>query len=204
MSRDLRKNAEGYMDPTAFEALKGVQRQLKGKQSKAAGEHFENMLSRACVYYRDKNLANIEKTPEPMKILKPMPRQPGRFIACFRKAAQPDYKGTVKGGKAIVFEAKHTDGSRIERKRLTGEQMSGLEKHHGLGALTFVVVSFGLQSFYRIPWPTWRDMKKLYGRQYVKQEEIAGYEIPAPGGVIRLLDGFDLSDMPNYEKRVTK
>jgi hypothetical protein len=32
-------------------------------------------------------------------------------------------------------------------------------------------------------------MKKLYGRQYLKQEEIAKYKIPAPGGVIKLLDG---------------
>ena len=53
----------------------------------------------------------------------------------------------------------------------------------------FVVVSFGLRRFFRIPWPVWRDMKKLYGRQYLKQEEIAKYKIPAPGGVIKLLDG---------------
>jgi recombination protein U len=189
MSRDPRKNAEGYVDPTAFEAIKNVQRQHRGKKSKAAGGYFENMISRACSYYRDKELANIEKTPEPMKVLKPMPTQPGRFIACFVRAAQPDYKGTIQGGQAIVFEAKHTDGSKIERSRLTAEQMSGLEKHHGLGALTFVVVSFRLQSFYRIPWLVWRDMKKLYGRQYVKQGELSEYEITAQGGVIRLLEG---------------
>ncbi|WP_461368584.1 Holliday junction resolvase RecU [Candidatus Darwinibacter acetoxidans] len=189
MSRDPRKNAEGYMDPTAFEALRSVQRQFRGKQSKAAGEHFEKMISRACAYYYDRNIANIEKTPEPMKVLKPMPRQPGRFIACFVKAGQPDFKGTIQGGRAIVFEAKHTDGNRIERRRLTTEQVSCLEKHNQLGALTFVVVSFGLRHFYRIPWPIWRDMKKLYGRQYLKQEEITKYKIPAPGGVIKLLDG---------------
>lgn len=189
MSRNPRKNAEGYTDLTAFEAMKNVKCQLKGKQSKAAGEHFESMLSRACSYYRDKELANIEKTPEPMKVLMPMPKQPGRFIACFVKAAQPDYKGTIQGGRAIVFEAKHTDGSKIERSRLTAEQMSGLEKHHGLGALTFVVVSFRLRSFYRVPWPIWRDMKKLYGRQYLKLDELSKYEIPAQGGVIKLLDG---------------
>ncbi len=189
MNRDPRRNAEGYLDPTAYKAIENVQRQLRGKKSKAAGGYFENMISRACTYYRDKNLANIEKTPEPMKVLKPMPRQQGRFIACFVKAAQPDYKGTIQGGQAIVFEAKHTDGSKIERSRLTAEQMSGLEKHHGLGALTFVVVSFRLRSFYRVPWPIWRDMKKLYGRQYVKQGELSEYEITAQGGVIRLLEG---------------
>ena len=120
---------------------------------------------------------------------KPMPKQPGRFIACFVKAAQPDYKGTIQGGRAIVFEAKHTEGSKIDRSRLTAEQMRCLEKHSKLGAHAFVIVSFGLRRFFRIPWPVWRDMKKLYGRQYLKQEEIAKYKIPAPGGVIKLLDG---------------
>jgi len=189
MNKDPRKNAEGYADPTAYEAVKNIQRQIKGKRAKVAGEHFENMISGACSFYYDRNLANIEKTPEPMKVLKPMPKQPGKFIACFTKAAQPDYKGTIQGGRAIVFEAKHTDDDKIERKRLTDEQMDGLEKHHKLGALAFVLVSFSLQSFYRIPWPVWRDMKELYGRQYLKPDEIACYKIPAPGGVIKLLDG---------------
>ena len=188
-NKDPRKNAEGYNDPTAFEAVKNVQRQIKGKQSKIAGEYFENMITGACSYYYNKNLANIEKTPEPMKVLKPMPKQPGKFIACFTKAAQPDYKGTIQGGRAIVFEAKHTDDYRIERKRLTDEQMEGLEKHHKLGALSFVLVSFELQDFYRIPWTVWRDMKDIYGRQYLKPDEIGRYKVPAPGGVIKLLDG---------------
>ena len=204
MNKDPRKNAEGYADPTAFEAVKNVQRQIQGKQAKIAGEYFENMLSRACSFYYDKNLANIEKTPEPMKVLKPMPKQPGKFIACFTKAAQPDYKGTIQGGRAIVFEAKHTDDIRIERSRLTDEQMDGLEKHNKLGALAFVVVSFGLQSFYRIPWTIWRDMKDIYGRKYIRADELARYRLPAPGGTIKLLDRIvDIKPKPAAERTQT-
>ncbi len=176
-------------DPRRNKAIENMQRQLRGKKSKAAGGYFENMISRACTYYRDKNIAYIEKTPEPMKVLKPMPKQPGRFIACFVKAAQPDYKGTIQGGRAIVFEAKHTEGSKIDRSRLTAEQMRCLEKHSKLGAHAFVIVSFGLRRFFRIPWPVWRDMKKIYGRQYLKLDELSEYEITAQGGVIRLLEG---------------
>ncbi len=149
MSRDQIKNAEGYRDPTAYAAIKRCkdpQRQLQGMRSKATGEHFENMITGACSFYYEKNLAHIEKTPEPMKVLMPMPRQSGKFIACFEKAAQPDYKGTLLGGKAIVFEAKHTDHDRIERGRVTQEQLDGLEKHHKLGALAFVFVSFGFKA----------------------------------------------------------
>lgn len=186
---DIRRNAEGYVDTTACEAIKNVQRQQKGKRSKAVGEHFENMISRSCVYYNDISFAYIEKTPEPMKVLRTVPCQPGKFISCFLKAAQPDYKGTLKGGRAIVFEAKHTDKDKLERRRLTDKQMASLKKHYELGALAYVIVSFGLQKFYRIPWEIWRDMKKLYGRQYVTQEDICEYEIPACGGLIGLLNG---------------
>jgi len=192
VNKDHRKNAEGYQDLTAFEAIKRCkdpQRQLQGKRSKIVGEYFENMITGACSFYYEKDLAHIEKTPEPMKVLTPIPRQPGKFIACFEKAAQPDYKGTLKGGLSIVFEAKHTDHDRIERGRVTQEQLDGLEKHHKLGALAFVFVSFGFQAFYRIPWTVWRDMKDLYGRKYVKADELESYRLPALGGVIKLLSG---------------
>ncbi|EGW40673.1 Holliday junction resolvase RecU [Desulfosporosinus sp. OT] len=158
-------------------------------RSKVIGDLFEDMISGACDYYYEKNLAHIEKTPEPMKVLKSIPRQPGKFIAHFEKAAQPDYKGTLKGGRAIVFEAKHTDHDQIERSRLTQKQLDGLEKHHKLGAMAFVVVSFGFQRFYRIPWTAWRDMKDLYGRRYLKLDELDSYRVPAHGSVIKLLSG---------------
>ena len=192
MNKDQRKNAEGYKDLTAYEAInrcKDTQRQLQGKRSKVNGDYFETLISGSCFFYYEKSLAHIEKTPEPMKVLRPMPLQHGKFVACFEKQAQPDYKGTLKGGQAIVFEAKHTDHDRIERSRLTQEQLEGLEKHHKLGALAFVFVSFKFQSFYRIPWTAWRDMKDLYGRKYLKVEELESYRLPELGYMIKLLSG---------------
>lgn len=192
MNNDHRKNSEGYRDLTAYEAIKHCkdpQRQLQGQRSRAAGEYFENQITAACDFYHDRNIAHIEKTSEPMKVLKPMPRQPGKFIACFEKAAQPDYKGTLKGGRAIVFEAKHTDGDRIKRSRITQKQEDGLEKHHNLGALALVIVSFNFNDFFRIPWTVWRDMKDLYGRQYIQVDELEEYRLSEPGGVIKLLSG---------------
>lgn len=192
MNKDHRKNAEGYHDPTAYEAIKQCKdprRQLQGKRSKVVGDYFENLIESACVYYHDQGIAHIEKTPEPMKVLRPVPRQPGHFIACFEKAAQPDYKGTLKGGRGIVFEVKHTDHDRIDRGRLTQDQLDGLENHHRLGALAFVLVSFGFQHFFRIPWTVWRDMKKIYGRKYVKLEELESYQVESIGMRILLLSG---------------
>lgn len=112
------KNAEGYPDPTAAAALSNVQRSQRGLQSKRAGEHFENMIAASLGWYKDKGVAFIEKTPEPMRPLRPPNRQ-GQFLACYIKAGQPDFKGTLTGGRAVVFEAKHTDSDRIDYNRLT-------------------------------------------------------------------------------------
>ena len=197
---DPTKNSEGYRDPTPYEALqKQARNQIKGKQARLAGEHFENMISSACLYYSDRGLAHIEKTPEPMKPLR-APNRQGQFLACYTKAAQPDYKGTLAGGRAVVFEAKHTDDEKIERRRLTQEQLDALEKHHRLGALAFVLVSIGLTDFYRVPWPTWRDMADIYGRQYMKHVELEPFEVPAVAGYIKLLDGIELK----REEDITK
>ena len=55
--------------------------------------------------------------------------------------------------------------------------------------MTFVLVSFSLCDFYRVPWPVWRDMAETYGRKYVKQVELAPYEVPATAGYIKFLHG---------------
>lgn len=183
-----RTNAEGHPDPTPYEAERHIRAQITGKQARVAGNYFENMISASCEYYRDRGLAKIEKTPEPMKPLGAKNRK-GQFLACYTKQAQPDYGGTLKGGWSIYFEAKHTDDDRIEQRRLTQEQQDDLEAHHKLGALTFVLVSFGLCDFYRVPWPVWRDMAETYGRKYVKQVELIPYEVPATAGYIKFLHG---------------
>ena len=87
-------------------------RQLLGKRSHATGTAFEQIINRACQYYKDLGIAVIEKTPEPMKVLGPLDKKHSKFIAVFVKQAQPDYKGTLCDGTSIIFEAKHTDSDR--------------------------------------------------------------------------------------------
>lgn len=185
------KNSEGYPDPTASTALSHVQRSQRGLQSKRAGEHFENLITGSLNWYRDKGLCYVEKTPEPMRPLRPPNRQ-GQFLACYTKAGQPDFKGTLAGGRAVVFEAKHTDSDRIEQSRLTYEQVDSLSTHHKLGAAAFVLVSVGLQDFYRVPWEVWRDMKEIYGRKHMKLDDLEPYRVQYIAGVLKLLEGIEL------------
>lgn len=189
------KNAEGYPDPTAATALANIERSQKGLQSRRSGEQFEDMISASLIWYEDKGVACIEKTPEPMKPLQ-KPNSRGQFLACFLKAAQPDYKGTLAGGRSVVFEAKHTDNDRIKYDRLTDEQVDRLKLHHKLGAVAFVLVSFGLRDFYRVPWEVWRDMKEIFGRKYIKQAELEPYRMQYIAGVLKLLEGIE----PEYDK----
>lgn len=52
---------------------------LSGSRSRASGEYFEGMISAACRFYEEKGISVIEKTPEPMKVLKPYDRKRGQF-----------------------------------------------------------------------------------------------------------------------------
>ena len=160
------KNGQGYPDPTAATAIRNTMRSQRGKRSRREGEYFENLISSSLAWYKNKGIAFIEKTPEPMRPLR-APNRQGQFLACYTKAGQPDFKGTLMGGRAIVFEAKHTSKAQIEFERLTQEQQESLEEHDRLGAAAFVVVNIGLDHFFRVPWKVWKDMKKIYGHKHM-------------------------------------
>lgn len=112
----------------------------------------------------------------------------GRFLACFEKAAQPDYKGTLNTGKAVVFEAKLSTSDRIEQSRVTDHQAAALEAHSRMGAMAFVLVSLDFQSFYRVPWGTWRNMKQIYKRKYMTAAELEQYKVRFTGSRIEFLE----------------
>ena len=168
------------------EAAKHYRAIATGRRNKVAGEYWEKMIEATCRYYSDRGIAEIEKTPEPMRPLG-RPDSKGRFPACFTKQAQPDYKGTLAGGQAVVFEAKHTDTGRMERKVITGEQEQQLDRHEKLGATCFVMVSFDFQRYFRVPWNVFRDMKERFGRKYVTPEDLREYEVSYRGGVLQFL-----------------
>lgn len=163
---------------------KNPKNQVQGKQAHAAGNIFEDMLRCSCLHYLDQGIAHIEKTPEPMKPLRPLGF--GKFEAVFISPAQADYKGVLKGGRCICFEAKHTDANTISQSKVTEDQKECLNNHERMGSLCFVVVSFKFQEYFRVPWAVWKDMKKIYGRLYVAPDEIREYQIPVSGAIMVL------------------
>ena len=159
---------------------------IGGARAHRNGAAFEALIEQVCKQYERAGVAYICKTPEPMKPLQPFGPN-GKFIACYTKAAQPDFKGTLKGGRAVCFEAKHAADTRIEQKRVTKEQAEAFDKHAALGAVCFVLVSFKLERFYRVPWRIWRSMPEHFGKVSANTKDLKPFEVD----ILHFLDGLE-------------
>ena len=51
---------------------KQLKNRYKGHMNRVNGAFFEYIIEGGCQYYRDKGIADIEKTPEPMRPIKDM------------------------------------------------------------------------------------------------------------------------------------
>lgn len=164
-----------------------VSRRTIGRFSKASGKFFEEIISNSCLWYSENGVAKIEKQAEPLRVLRSL--NGGKFLCCFESRAGVDYKGTLRGGRAVVFEAKHTDTHVIQRERVKEWQLDYLVEHKNLGAEAFVLLSYGMQGFYRIPVLDWYFMKERFGKVSLREEDIQAYKVPFNGFQIKFLEG---------------
>lgn len=154
---------------------KDPRRQQIGRAAKEKGKRFEARLDASFDYYRTTGFALIEKTPEPMRPTKSIGN--GKFIAYYEKKAQPDYKGVLKGGREILFEAKYTSADRMEQSRVLDSQAEYMTKHAELGARCYVIAGFDSGEVYCIPWRVWSTMKEQFGRKYVTEADLDNYRV---------------------------
>ena len=188
------KGWEGF-DPNAKGGKKpSAKRQYQGYRSREVGDQLEEYIKAACEVYRLYHLAEVEKTPEPFKVMGPkhqLANGAWGFEGVFTTQAQPDFKGTLKGGRSVVFEAKASESGQIKQSVVTHEQERALSSHAALGAVAFVLVSLSLRDFYRVPWSVWKDMKSLYGRKYMTAEELEKYRVSFKNGFLHLFDNLE-------------
>ena len=90
-----------------------------------------------------------------------------------------------------MFEAKHTDLDKMAYDRLQETQLNALLKHQSMGAVAFVLCSFGFERFYRIPLKVWQNMKQLYGHKYFTAADVEAYQIKNCGLRLEFLRGED-------------
>lgn len=154
----------------------GNDNHARGKANRAEGKAFEDKLDKAFAYYRARGSALIDKTPEPTKIIKRL--DGGKFVAVIDRKAQPDYKGTLKGGRSVMFEAKYTTSDRITSDRVTESQWEYLNKASGIGAHCYILAGFKTGNVYKVPWEIWANMKDYFGRKYVTEPDLKQYFVP--------------------------
>ena len=105
--------------------------QYQNKVNNAQGHFFEGAIKAACALYSERERADVDKTPEPFRVIEK--GRDGIFKGRFTARAQPDFQGTLAGGRSIVFEAKYTTTDRMKRDVLTKEQQDALERHAARG-----------------------------------------------------------------------
>lgn len=204
MSMSTQKQGQLYT-PNRMTA-KEYRDHLQGKVNRAQGASYEEIVEASCIHYDLTGAAFIEKTPEPMRVIQVLDRAKGIFKAVFKKPAQPDYKGTMKGGRTVCFEAKMTSTDRIRQDAVTPEQWKALDRHESMGAFCFVLVGLG-HRHYRVPWEHWKEMRAMHGHKYMDAEDLTPYEVAFKYGVIRFLD-LTIADREfldkHFEKEVTE
>lgn len=151
---------------------------LQNTKNRAAGRAFEDQMERLFNTPAVAAAARILKTPEPMRPISA--RAGGTFTAIYTKKAQPDYQGTLRGGRSLMLEAKFTAGDRITQDRVTPEQSAELDHRAALGAACGVLACFNFATYALIPWAAWRDMKTRHGHKYLTPAACtaAGYTLP--------------------------
>lgn len=155
----------------------------KGKRNNAQGHFFEGFIKTACAVYKQKGIACVEKMPEPFMVLEK--RDKGIFKGRFIAHAQPDFMGTLSGGRSICFEAKYTSTDKLGQNVLTGEQWDSLEQHWKAGAKAGVCAGIG-NVYAFIPWPVWRSMQEIYGRKFMTAEDLEPYRVRFNGACMFL------------------
>jgi len=151
---------------------------MKAKQN---GANFEKFIEASCTYYRTKGIADIHKTPEPMKPISVLNPRYGHFKAVYEKKGQPDFLGTLKGGQSIMIEAKHTEKTNITFDRIPEHQATALESTTQLGGVALVLISFNLKNFYCIRWSDWKKLQEETGKKSANEKDLAPFKIEFKG-----------------------
>lgn len=142
-----------------------------------SGSRFEALIEKACDRYRKEGLAIIYKNSEP---LRPSGKfgKGGAISAYYQKKSVPDFTGVVKGGQAIMFEAKHVSGKpSIPFSRLQEHQEQYLIDFEAMGAQSYVLIGFDMTHFYMIPIDDYLNFKANNGKKSLNKNEIEDYRI---------------------------
>ena len=126
---------------SSYELNKAKQGQrFRNRQSNGFGKNFEKFVAMGCDFYREKGIADISKVDEPFRVVRLL--KDGRFEGRFTRKANPDFEGTIRGGRSICFECKYTSKDRILQSVITKRQAEVLDRKLELGGLVLLLVVY--------------------------------------------------------------
>lgn len=96
-----------------------------------------------------------------------------------------------KAREVLKNEISETDGETYADVESSGGFTQGA--YERFGAHCFVMVSFGLERFYRVPWNVWKRMKELFGHKYMNEQELLPYRLQEKQQTILILEGVELT-----------
>lgn len=164
------------------EQAKALER-YRNRQSNGYGKNFERFVEMGCDFYKRKGLADISRIDESFRVIKL--KKGGRFEGQFTRNANPDFEGTLKGGKSICFECKYTSKDRIRQSVVTDYQAKVLDRKFELGGVSGVLCGIQERYFF-VPWPVWKDMANIFGKKSVGADDISHYEVHFANGIMFL------------------
>ena len=155
-----------------------TERSWQAMKNNAQGGFFEGYIKAACEFYKSRGMAVVEKMPEPFKVTSTS--RDGTFTGRFIANAQPDFMGTLRGGRAICFEAKYTSTDQIKQSVITQTQWDSLEAHWAAGAKAGVCVGVG-DVFGFVPWGVWRNLKGVFGHKHMTAADLERFRVKFNG-----------------------
>ena len=154
--------------------MPGTARQVRGERNRDSGEAFEAWLEGWHRIARQRGIAHVRKVSPAVKWVGRGDRARPKVVG----ENGADYVGRLRGGRAIVAEAKATVEDRLPRSEFKPHQAADLDAAASLGALAMALIELrvaGRVRRFAAPWPPpWR-MRGEGGS--VGLEELAPFEI---------------------------
>ena len=140
------------------------------------GRGLEELISLQNAVYAARGIANIQKISTPWKVI----RQGNRIVSAFPEGKSTlDFRGTVRGGIPVSFDAKESQDERgLPLKHIQPHQVEYIRTALALGEVSFLLCCVKpLGTFGVIPgetvirqWEHWRENKGKRGCNLIPGE----------------------------------
>lgn len=157
------------------------------------GRALEDMIKYQNTLYENKGISNIQKISTPWKVI----RRGKEIVSAFpEEKSTVDFRGTVRGGIPVSFDAKESDDERgLPLKYIASHQIDYMRGALYLGEISFILCEIKpIRSYYIIPgatvlqfWDYWQSNKGKHGINFIPKEHMVLIKSTQTGNVIDYL-----------------